>query len=284
MIFVVINVLFNGLILTTIFFLGSMFLGIKPSSWSFYVMGFGLAAGLTALGLTKPGQWFLRFFISGRPVVGRERQIIDPLLKDVLATVNATKGTAYATETITLLIKDTKDPNALAFGQGTIMITDGLLKTATSEELRAVLAHEVAHLYHKDSVVLIAIVFGSLATRLAMGLYAAYATVADIFSAIFGEVRGPGTVLQIMLLIPALLFLPVIILNWTGTKALQLLLMAWSRSAEYRADKFAAELGFKTGMIGFLEKIHSEFDDSFVGRILATHPAPMKRIARLGVL
>jgi predicted Zn-dependent protease len=36
-------------------------------------------------------------------------------------------------------------------------------------------------------------------------------------------------------------------------------------------------------MIDFLERVHgmTETDNSFMGKIMATHPAPMKRIGKL---
>jgi predicted Zn-dependent protease len=50
-------------------------------------------------------------------------------------------------------VLDTMEPNAFACPGGTILITRGLLKNCGSEdELAAVLAHEVAHIAHKDGI------------------------------------------------------------------------------------------------------------------------------------
>jgi predicted Zn-dependent protease len=50
-------------------------------------------------------------------------------------------------------ILETSDPNAYACPGGIILITRGLLKECQNEdELAAVLAHEVAHIAHKDGV------------------------------------------------------------------------------------------------------------------------------------
>jgi heat shock protein HtpX len=49
-------------------------------------------------------------------------------------------------------------PNAFAFGRsqrdGRICVTEGLIRLLNREELRAVLAHEVAHLKHRDMLIL----------------------------------------------------------------------------------------------------------------------------------
>jgi hypothetical protein len=59
--------------------------------------------------------------------------------------------------------------------------------------------------------------------------------------------------------------------------------MQMSRKAEYRADAFAASLGFKADMIQALEIMDgiTVADNSFQGKLMATHPAPMLRIGAL---
>ncbi len=50
-------------------------------------------------------------------------------------------------------VLDTMEPNAFACPGGTILITRGLLQNCANEdELAAVLAHEVAHIAHKDGI------------------------------------------------------------------------------------------------------------------------------------
>lgn len=50
-------------------------------------------------------------------------------------------------------VLDTSEPNAFACPGGTILITRGLMKNCANEdELAAVLAHEVAHVAHKDGI------------------------------------------------------------------------------------------------------------------------------------
>lgn len=50
-------------------------------------------------------------------------------------------------------VLDTPEPNAFACPGGIILITRGLMKNCSSEdELAAILAHEVAHISHKDGI------------------------------------------------------------------------------------------------------------------------------------
>lgn len=283
MIFVIINNLFNGWLLTTIFQLVHGGLVKELPYWEYAMMGYGTAVLLTLLGVSKVGHAFLKLFLGGRDPIGRERKIIDPLLKTVLETANRKKDSTFTVENIHLLIKDTKEPNALAFGYNTIMLTDGLLKTSDEEELKAVIAHEVGHLYYKDSVTLIAIIFGNFATRVCMWIYAIYSAITTFIMAVSSRIGGVGGIFILLLFVPVLVLLPVVIINWIGQKILGYTLLWHGRKTEYRADLFADELGFGKGLIGYLEKVNmiTESDNSFFGRIASTHPAPMKRIGRL---
>ena len=280
MFFVLLNILFNGFILAIALTAGSSLLWHKLPNWEYFLISYLIVGGLAAFGLTKPGQWLLRLFIGGRKAVNRERQIIEPILQGVIGDVNRHKSTHYDIKNMTILIQDKKTPNAEAFGENTIVLTDGLLRNSTEDELRAVIAHEMAHLYHKVSVMLSAIVLGNIATRIIMWLYAVYVAIATVLTAI---AKGPLALMQLFIWLIALMFLPIIILNWLGGKVLQTTLMAYGRHTEYRADKFAVELGYRTGMVSFLERIHAmtENDNSFMGKIMATHPAPMIRIGKL---
>lgn len=60
--------------------------------------------------------------------------------------------------------------------------------------------------------------------------------------------------------------------------------MAMSRKAEYRADAFSASLGYKSDMISALEvldELSAGSDNSFMGKLMSTHPATMLRIGAL---
>jgi hypothetical protein len=113
-----------------------------------------------------------------------------------------------------------------------------------------------------------------------MWLYAVFVIIQGIISRI---ASGGGAIVGLLSFIPVLIFLPVVVFNWLGSKVFTLLNMAISRRAEYRADMFAASLGYKTDMIQALEIIDSltVTDNSFLAKLMSTHPAPMQRIGAL---
>ncbi|MDY6973043.1 MAG: zinc metalloprotease HtpX [Thermodesulfobacteriota bacterium] len=137
-------------------------------------------------------------------------------------------------------------PNAFATGRNpehaVIAITEGLLKTMDTEELRGVLAHEMAHVKNRD------ILIGSIAATMA-GAIMILATTAR-WTALFGvgsgdddEGGGLGA-------------LGLIVMSILAPLAAVIIQMAISRSREYHADSTGAGFaGNPKGLAGALEKL-----------------------------
>ncbi|MDD6181559.1 MAG: zinc metalloprotease HtpX [Desulfovibrionaceae bacterium] len=128
-------------------------------------------------------------------------------------------------------------PNAFATGRdpqhGVVAVTEGIMRLLTPEELRGVLAHEMAHIANRDILIqTVAGVMGSAIVGIANMLQ---------FSAIFGMGRsdeeGGGSGISALLMA---LLAPI---------AASLIQMAISRSREYLADDTGARL---CGQPGYL--------------------------------
>jgi heat shock protein HtpX len=174
-------------------------------------------------------------------------------------------------------------PNAFAMGrpeESAICVSDGLLRLLSLRELTGVLAHEIAHIAHRDLWL--------------MGLADAMSRAVSLASWL-GQmlllinlpllVAGAATIPWIMPL--ALAFSPTI---------MALLQLALSRQREYDADRAAAELtGDPAGLASALAKLERRtgrfWEEMFLpGRripdpsLLRTHPPNEERIARLRAL
>lgn len=138
------------------------------------------------------------------------------------------------------LIRDPQ-PNAFATGRdpsrGVVAVNQGLLDILSPEQVRGVIAHEIAHIKHRDT----------LTMAIAASLAGAIMTLINIaqWSTIFGgsDEDSPG----LLSLLVAGLVAPI---------AASLVQMAVSRAREFEADRTAAELtGAPDGLIGALQQL-----------------------------
>ncbi|HET6725973.1 MAG TPA: zinc metalloprotease HtpX [Gammaproteobacteria bacterium] len=145
-------------------------------------------------------------------------------------------------------IVDSEAPNAFATGRGpehaAVAATSGLLRMMTREELTGVLAHELSHVRHRDTLVsAIAATLGG-----AIAMLANMAQWALIFGGFGGsdddDGLGVGGALVMMIVAPI---------------AAMLIQLAVSRSREYGADDGGAEL---TGHPLWLASALRKLDDA----------------------
>ncbi|MBK6939622.1 MAG: zinc metalloprotease HtpX [Planctomycetes bacterium] len=190
-------------------------------------------------------------------------------------------------------IIDDPQPNAFATGRnpkhGVVAVTTGILQILSRRELRGVLAHEIAHIQHRDILVSsIAAVLGSAISGIAQMLQ---------FGALFGgssqdseEEGGGGGGLALALIAPI---------------AAMLVQFGISRSREYLADEGGAKLsGDPEALANALLKLHRAAAEipteqpvpataslfivnpfagalQSLGRWFSTHPPVEERVRRL---
>ena len=136
---------------------------------------------------------------------------------------------------------DEQAPNAFATGRNpqhaAVAATTGILRVLSERELRGVMAHELAHVRHRD--ILISTISATMAGAISM-----LANFAMFFGGrdSEGRARNPIVGILVMLLAPL---------------AASLIQMAISRAREFEADRGGAEIsGDPRSLASALDKIH----------------------------
>lgn len=159
-----------------------------------------------------------------------------------------------------LYVSPEQQPNAFATGRGpnhaAVCVTEGLLRTLSWDEIRGVLAHELAHIKNRD------ILIGSVAATIATTI--SYAANMAMWSSLFGG-RSDDDDSNPIVLIAFAILAPI---------AAGLIQMAISRRREFEADRTAARMiGDGEPLARALEKLHgySERVPSHVAPAQASH-------------
>jgi heat shock protein HtpX len=250
-------------------------------------------AFIFAIALNMGAWWFsdslaLRFS-HARPVTPEEQPALHRMIEDLAARANLPKPRVY--------LIDSETPNAFATGRspakGVVAVTSGIMHTLNREELAGVIAHELAHIKHRDTLIasIAAVIAG------AIGMLADMAMWAMIFGGMSGSdeeddgglAGAAGGLLMIILA-------PIIAL---------IIQLAISRSREFSADEGGARiLGNPLPLANALGKLEeaagrapmqvnpatshlyivNPLRGGGIGSLFRTHPDTAQRIERLRAL
>lgn len=181
-------------------------------------------------------------------------------------------------------------PNAFATGRnpehGVVAVTEGLLQMLDEDEIEGVVAHELAHIKHRDTLLMsvAATIVGALSNLANFAMWGA------MFGGRSDDEDGGSPIGGILVMVMAMVTAPMI-------------QMAISRAREFMADEFAARLTRKPMSLatalkriegwaarvpmhsGSAETAHLFIQNPFSGQGLAslfrTHPSTEDRVKRL---
>lgn len=248
------------------------------------LIALAMACGMNLLAWWNSDKMVLRMY-GARPVDRASAPALHGMVEQLAANAGLPMPKVYVIES--------EQPNAFATGRNpenaAIAATTGLLDRLSTEEVAGVMAHELAHVRSRDTLVMT--ITATLAGAIGM-----LANFAFLFGAFRGSADNRGNALGMVGTILVAVLAPI---------AAMLVQMAISRSREYEADRVGAEIsGRPLWLASALEKIERAAKDTVIpqaernpatahlfivnplhgggiARLFSSHPGTAERVRRL---
>ncbi len=217
--------------------------GLNYNSLLVFAAVFGMGGAFISLAMSK---WTAKRF-TGAQVIESPRSAEEQWLVATVARQAQQAGIGMPE----VAIYDAPDINAFATGMNRnnalVAVSAGLLRSMTRPEAEAVLAHEVSHVANGDMVTL-ALIQGVVNTFV---IFLSRVIGQTVDRVVFRNERGHGIGFWITV------FIAEMVLGLLAT----LVVMAFSRRREFRADAGGAGLAGRENMIAALERLRSSLGE-----------------------
>ena len=235
-------------------------------------------AASMAIVFTPIGEKLLRMLEHVRKIeTKQEKELLLPIFQEVYEQA---KQKNPELGDIEMCVVDKIAVNACALGKHTVAVTKGAMQTFSEDQLKALLAHEIAHILNGDTIAALYVWVGN-------GIFMIFVLITKaIFTAIeFVQEKYRTQGFWRVVTALAKLFLQASI--WGVIFMMQAIMAIDSRRNEYRADRYAYDLGYGEELVEafyLLEKIQLGDNSTVIQKMIASHPRITERIERIETL
>jgi len=216
--------------------------GLNYESLAIFCLLWGFGGAFISLGLSR----IMAKWMMGVQII--DSSMNQPELQSLVSRVHQLSKAAGLNIMPEVGIYDSPEINAFATGptknRSLVAVSSGLLNSMNKQEVDGVLAHEVAHIANGDMVTM------TLVQGVVNAFVMFFARVAGYFASQFvEEEKRPMVQFGIVLALE-------IILGMLG----MIVVSAFSRMREYRADQGGAKLSGRDNMIAALERLKRNYE------------------------
>jgi len=258
------------------FVIASLLLGGLFTSFLIAFLSYVISLVIT---FTPLGEKILRFFEHVRKIeTKREKEYLLPLFEEVYTQAKQKNPELGSIE---LCIIDKITVNACALGKRTIAVTKGAIETFSPEELKAMMAHEIAHILYGDTMARLYITVGNGFFTAFILVIKAVLFLSEWIEKIANKSHTSFSFAWFFIILMKFVFM----LTLFAVQFLMKFVMSLShRRSEFRADRYAYDLGYGEPLVEafyLMEKMQLGGNVTVIQKMTREHPRITSRIERL---
>ena len=223
------------------------------------------------------GDIILRTLESARPVeTEEEKEYLIPLFEELCQEVQEAFPKMPKTK---LFIIDNQTVNAQAIGRRTVAVTQGAIRTFSRENLKAIIAHEMGHIYNGNTTAILLNTIGNGFFSIVVMLFRLFLLVLDFLQIPF-ERKTKGLIHILLDFVSWIVTSLEFVFLFIGS----IILMGNSRDTEYKGDIFAYQAGYGVELkeaLYMLQKMTLTDQLKIIERMQASHPRVSRRIMKV---
>lgn len=288
---IILNVLLNGAFLTVLILTGVGYLNIKYfplSQGELLTLMVVIITFITLFGITPIGKYLSILILDARKMLPSEQEHLDPILNKITQKIqqNSYKPLSKLNN-LKIILSDKKAIEYSIFGTNTIILSTGLVNFLPPNELEAVLVQQIALLISRNGVIWQLFAFSNFIT-FPISWIAKQLTPEElnILQVIKSVLNKKGIIILLIVFVFLVVILPFIILYILCKKVLELIMYFLNKSYIHKADKCAAQYGYKSDLLSFLEKFTTleEKSNNLISLLQTKEPSSILRIKKLQLI